>query len=74
MSSRPHWIEDYLHAIIGYSEDAMEQCVVRMASQKGIKSHRDILEKLTDDLSLPRGHPKLEDFCVKLFNSYHKEQ
>ena len=53
-SSDPiHWIEDYLHAVLGHSESTMERFIIQLAQQKQMNSSTILKSELMDKLDLP---------------------
>ncbi len=71
-SSDPiHWIEDYLHAVLGHSESTMERFVIQLAQQKQMKSSQILKTELMDKLDLPAANNKqTSDLADKLFKHF----
>ena len=70
MSDPLSLINDYLHSVLGYSENTMEKYILRIAQQKHMKSATLIAEELVDKLNLPGDNPKTAEISEKLFKHF----
>ena len=75
-SSDPiHWIEDYLHAVLGHSETTMEQFVIKLAQQKQMSSSQILQTELMDKLDLSSNNlNQTSELADKLFKHFQQDK